>query len=307
VQDASMRIGAIVPQGWTGEYDGWDTAAAWRRTVEVAQQADRLGFESIWLYDHFHTVPRPTDEITFESFTTLSALAALTSRVRLGHVVVCTSFRNPALTAKMVSTMDAISGGRMELGIGAGWKRDEWLAYGYGFPETRERLAILADHLPIIDAMLRGDKHDHATWEGRHASVRNARNVPKPIQQPRVPIMVGGNGPNVTWRLAARYADELNVDGMSPDEVAEALPVIRARCEEIDRDPTTLAISVHIWKSDAAARGAARVDLLRGYRELGVSRVIALIEASTTRDDALESFRDDAANAGAELAETVSA
>ncbi|HSL77941.1 MAG TPA: LLM class flavin-dependent oxidoreductase, partial [Candidatus Limnocylindrales bacterium] len=111
-----MKIGAIVPQGWVGEYDGWDTSAAWKRTVEVAQQADRLGFESIWLFDHFHTVPRPTDEITFESFTTLSALAALTSRVRLGHVVICTAFRNPALTAKMISTMDAISGGRMELG-----------------------------------------------------------------------------------------------------------------------------------------------------------------------------------------------
>jgi F420-dependent oxidoreductase-like protein len=298
-----MKIGAIVPQGWTGEYDGWDTAAAWQRTVQVAQQADQLGFESIWLYDHFHTVPRPTDEITFESFTTLSALAALTRRVRLGHVVICTSFRNPALTAKMISTMDAISGGRMELGIGAGWKRDEWLAYGYGFPETKERLAIFADHLPIIDAMLRGDKHDHATVEGDHASVRDARNVPKPIQQPRVPIMVGGNGPNVTWRLAARYADELNVDGMSPDEVAQALPVIRARCEEIERDPATLAVSVHIWKSDAAQTGAARVDLLSGYRELGVSRVIALIEASTTRDDALEQFRDDADAAGAELAE----
>ncbi len=199
-----MKIGAIVPQGWTGEYDGWDTRDAWRRTVEVAQQADRLGFESIWLYDHFHTVPRPTDEITFESFTTLSALAALTERVRLGHIVICTSFRNPALTAKMISTMDALSGGRMELGIGAGWKRDEWLAYGYGFPETKERLAIFADHLAVIDAMLRGDKHAHATSEGTHASVRNAINVPKPLQQPRVPIMVGGNGPNVTWRLAAR-------------------------------------------------------------------------------------------------------
>ena len=132
-----MKIGAIVPQGWIGEYDGWEPLDAWRRTTEVARQADRLGFESIWLFDHFHTVPRPTDEITFESFTTLSALAALTERVRLGHIVICTAFRNPALTAKMISTMDTISGGRMELGIGAGWKRDEWLAYGYGFPETR--------------------------------------------------------------------------------------------------------------------------------------------------------------------------
>ena len=91
-------------------------ATAWRRTTEVARQADRLGFESIWLFDHFHTVPRPTDEITFESFTTLSALAALTERVRLGHIVICTAFRNPALTAKMISTMDTISGGRMDLG-----------------------------------------------------------------------------------------------------------------------------------------------------------------------------------------------
>ncbi|HLO36424.1 MAG TPA: LLM class flavin-dependent oxidoreductase, partial [Candidatus Deferrimicrobium sp.] len=101
-----MRIGAIVPQGWVGEYDGWDPLDAWRRTTEVARQAERLGFESIWLFDHFHTIPRPRDEITFESFTSLSALAALTQRVRLGHIVICTAFRNPALTAKMISTMD---------------------------------------------------------------------------------------------------------------------------------------------------------------------------------------------------------
>ena len=164
-----MKIGAIVPQGWTGEYDGWDALDAWRRTTEVARQADRLGFESIWLFDHFHTVPRPTDEITFESFTSLAALAALTDRVRLGHIVICTAFRNPALTAKMISTMDSISGGRMELGIGAGWKRDEWLAYGYGFPETKERLARLGDDLGVITAMLAGDKHQHATYEGRLA------------------------------------------------------------------------------------------------------------------------------------------
>ena len=151
-----MKIGAIVPQGWVGEYNGWDPLDAWRRTTEVARQADRLGFESIWLFDHFHTVPRPTDEITFESFTSLSALAALTERVRLGHIVICTAFRNPALTAKMISTMDSISGGRMELGIGAGWKRDEWLAYGYGFPETPERLARLGDDLGVITRDARG-------------------------------------------------------------------------------------------------------------------------------------------------------
>ena len=88
-----MKVGVIVPQGWTGEYDGWEPAAAWARTVAVAKEAERLGFESIWLFDHFHTVPQPTDELTFESFTALAALAAVTNRVRLGHIVICNGYR----------------------------------------------------------------------------------------------------------------------------------------------------------------------------------------------------------------------
>ena len=296
-----MRIGVVVPQGWVGEYDGWEPRDAWRRTTEVARQADRLGFDSIWLFDHFHTVPRPTDEITFESFTSLSALAALTERVRVGHIVICTAFRNPALTAKMISTMDSISGGRMELGIGAGWKRDEWIAYGYGFPETAERLARLGDDLEVITRMLEGDKHQHATYDGRYAQVRDAINVPKPIQRPRVPIMVGGNGPKVTWRLAARHADELSLDGLTPAEVAEALPVIVARCEEIGRDPTTLPVSVHIWNESMARSGPPRVDLLAGYRDLGVSRVMSLLRDSAKTDEALESLVEDARRAGVEF------
>ena len=296
-----MRIGAIVPQGWTGEYDGWEPLDAWRRTVAVARQAERLGFESIWLFDHVHTVPRPTDEITFESFTSLAALAALTERVRIGHIVICTAFRNPALTAKMISTMDTISAGRMELGIGAGWKRDEWVAYGYGFPETKERLARLRDDLEVITAMVAGDRHTHATFDGEHARVRNARNVPKPIQRPRVPIMVGGNGPNVTWRLAARFADELNLDGLSPAEVDEALPVIRARCEEIGRDPATLPVSVHLWWGDIDAPGQKRIDLLAAHREQGIHRVMGLVQATAATDEALESFAEDARAAGVEF------
>ncbi|HEY7968474.1 MAG TPA: TIGR03560 family F420-dependent LLM class oxidoreductase [Candidatus Limnocylindrales bacterium] len=297
-----MKLGAIVPQGWVGEYDGWEPLVAWRRTTEVARQADRLGFESIWLFDHFHTVPRPTDEITFESFTSLAALAAITERVRLGHIVICTAFRNPALTAKMISTMDTISGGRMELGIGAGWKKDEWDAYGYGFPETPERLARLGDDLGVLTAMLAGDKHQHATFAGTYSHVRSARNIPKPIQRPRVPIMVGGNGPNATWRLAAKHADELNVDGMSPADVAKALPVIRGRCEEIGRDPDTLKISVHIWGEDMSRPGAQRVDRLAAFRELGVSRAMGLDRGCATSDDALAVLAEDARAAGVELA-----
>ena len=299
-----MKMGVIVPQGWTGEYDGWEPEPAWARTVAVAQQADRLGFDSIWMYDHFHTTPKPKDELTFESFTSLSALAALTERVRLGQIVICNGYRNPALTAKMASTLDTISGGRFELGIGAGWKKDEWLAYGYGFPETKVRLAMLHDALEVITRMLEPGRTTHATYEGEYHSVRDAINVPKPIQQTGMPIMVGGNGPNVTWRLAARYADELNLDGMSPDEARDALPTIRSRCDEIGRDPASLTVSVHVWREmpEWTSGGSARQALLAAYAELGISRVMGLLHASVTTDEALVELAADARAAGVELA-----
>ena len=172
--------------------------------------------------------------------------------MRLGQIVICNGFRNPALVAKMAATLDTISGGRFELGIGAGWKREEWLAYGYGFPETGERLAMLHDALEVISRMLEPGNQQRATYAGTHASVDGAINLPKPIQSSGMPIMVGGNGPKVTWRLAARYADELNLDGLSPDELREALPVIAARCEEIGRDPAELAVSLHAWWGEPA-------------------------------------------------------
>jgi alkanesulfonate monooxygenase SsuD/methylene tetrahydromethanopterin reductase-like flavin-dependent oxidoreductase (luciferase family) len=154
----------------------------------------------------------------------------------------------------------------------------------------------------VITAMLAGDKHQHASFDGRYSSVRNAINVPKPIQRPRVPIMVGGNGPNVTWRLAARFADELNVDGLTPQEVREALPTIRGRCEEIDRDPATLAISVHVWTETASIPGRQRVDLLARYRDIGVDRVMGLDKGSATSDEALHALAEDARAAGVDLA-----
>jgi len=298
-----VKIGVIVPQGWTGEYKGWNATDAWSRTRDVAWQAEALGFESIWLFDHFHTVPRPTLEITFEAFTSLAALAAETRRVRLGHVVLCAAYRNPALTTKMICTLDAISGGRVELGLGAGWKRDEWRAYGYGFPDAPERLAILKDQLEIARAMMTDDR---ATYAGEQRSIDSAINKPAPVQQPRIPIMVGGNGPNVTWRLAARYADELNVDGMTPDELRQALPTIRSRCEEISRDPASLTVSAHVWWEQLEAQtGAQRADMVAAYRELGISRIIGLIRSSTDSDEALASWAEDARAGGAQLDDSV--
>jgi F420-dependent oxidoreductase-like protein len=292
-----MDVGVIVPQGWTGEYDGWDASDAWARTLELADAAEDLGFESIWLFDHMHTTPDPTEEITFEAFTSLGALAERTSRVRLGHLVTCAGYRNPALAAKMITTLDVISGGRMDFAIGAGWKKDEWLAYGYGFPSLRHRQTRLRDALEIATRMLRSKR---ASYDGETASIDDAINVPQPVQQPTVPIIVGGNGRDVTWRLAAQYADELNLDNVAPEEMPDAMRVIRDRCEEIGRDPATLRVSVHIWW-EALEAGDPR-PLLERYREAGVARVMALVRSAARDDDALPAFRDAAIDAGATIA-----
>ena len=260
-----------MPQGCDREYLGVEPRRAWDRTVEIARETEALGFESLWVYDHFQVDPPPTEAPIFEPFVELSALAMATSRIRVGHLVLAAAYRNAGLTAKMISTLDVISNGRAELGIGAGWKEDEWLSYGYGFPGAPERLAILADHLEIITRMLAPGR---ATWDGRYAHVKDAIHEPKGLQQPRLPIVVGGNGPNMTWRLAARFADELNLDALMPEEVERALPVIRQRCEEVGRDPTTLRVSVHVWGRPSTSAGSERRARLREYANLGLSRTI---------------------------------
>ncbi|HYM83807.1 MAG TPA: TIGR03560 family F420-dependent LLM class oxidoreductase [Candidatus Dormibacteraeota bacterium] len=297
-----MKVGLMVPQGWKGEYDGWRPADAWARTLELARDGEALGFESLWVFDHFHTVPVPTDEITFESFSTITAVAMVTRRVRLGHMVVCTGFRNPALTAKLASTIDVISGGRFELGLGAGWKEDEWRAYGYGFPTLGERLAALGDHLEVVRRMLEPGR---ATYSGRYATVRGAINEPKGLQRPRMPIIVGGNGQNVTFRYAARFADELNLVFLTPDEVEETLPVVRERCEEEGRDPATLAVSMYARDEHLRQPGAARIDYMARLQELGLTRLVAFPTRWAPSVETQASFAEDCRTAGLELATAV--
>jgi F420-dependent oxidoreductase-like protein len=288
----------MIPQGWKYEYNGWDAATAWARSMELARGAEALGFESEWVFDHFHTTPDPTDEITFESFTTLTAIAGVTSRVRIGHMVICNGFRNPALVAKLASTLDVASGGRFELSIGGGWKEEEWLAYGYGFPPTADRLKALRDSMEIITRMLAPGR---ATFEGKYAHVAGAINMPKGIQKPRPPIIVGGNGPDVTWRIAAKFADELNLVFKSPDEVVADMPTIRARCEEIGRDPATLRISVYASDDEMRAPGAARVDLIGKYAQAGISRLVAFPTRWDPTPEAQAVFAADCKAAGVTL------
>ncbi len=289
-----MQVGLMAPQGWKGEYDGWDAAAAWTRTVELATQAEALGFESLWVFDHFHTVPDPTDEITFESFSVLSALAMATRRVRLGHMVVCTAFRNPGLTAKLTSTLDVISGGRFELGIGAGWKEEEWLAYGYGFPTTGQRLDQLGEHLEIITRMLAPGR---ATYRGEHAHVEGAINVPKGIQ-PHIPLIVGGNGRQRTAGLAIRFADELNFVFLTAAEIAERMTEVRDRCEQAGRDPSTMRFSLYVSDEDMRDRGQARVDQLGELAAVGLDRLVAFPTRWDPTTDAQAAFAEDCQTAG---------
>ena len=292
-----MKVGLIVPQGWKGEYDGWDPADAWQRTVDLARQAEGLGFESLWVFDHFHTVPEPTDEITFESFSQLNALAMVTERVRLGHMVVCTAFRNPGLTAKLSSTLDVISGGRFELGIGAGWKKDEWLAYGYGFPPTGERMATFAEHLEVITRMLAPGR---ATWQGDRVHVQDAINEPRGIQD-HIPLIVGGNGRVKTAGLAVKHADELNLAFLQPDEVASRMVDVRQKCVDAGRDPDSLRFSVYTYDDDFIQVGTDRIEMIGRFAEIGVDRIICFPTRYDPSQEVQSAFAEDCVAAGVEL------
>jgi F420-dependent oxidoreductase-like protein len=291
-----MKVGLIIPQGHKHEYQGWDPVAAWARSLELAANAEGLGFESLWMLDHFHTAPDSTDDITFESFTLLTAIATITKRVRIGHLVVCTGFRNPALTAKLASTLDVASGGRFELGIGAGWKEDEWVAYGYGFPSVAERMAMLEEHLEIVTRLVRTGR---GSFEGQYASIHDAINVPTGVQ-PHLPIIVGGNGRERTAALAAKYGDELNVFDLAPDEVRTRIAEARDKCEAIGRDPGSLRFSMYSIQEELREAGQRRVDYLASFVDVGVARLVCVPIWDVTSDGQAR-FAEDCRAAGIAL------
>ena len=228
-----MDFGVIVPQGWLMDLVGIsDPAEAYETMTRVAQEADTLGYHSIWLYDHFHTVPVPTQEVTFECWTSTAALARDTKRVRIGQMVTCNSYRNPALLAKMASTVDVLSQGRLDFGIGAGWYEEEYTAYGYPFPGTHERLERLREAAQIILAMW---TQEEAHFEGTYYQVRGAINQPKGMQQPHIPLLIGGGGEKVTLRLVAQYANACNIGGDIPT-IKHKLAVLKQHCEQLGRD-----------------------------------------------------------------------
>jgi len=229
----AMDFGIVVPQGWRMDLAGIaDPVEAYETMSRVAQEAEALGFHSIWLYDHFHTVPVPSQEVTFECWTSIAALARDTKRVRVGQIVTCNGYRNPALLAKMASTVDALSHGRLVLGIGAGWYEHEYRAYGYSYPETAERLKRLREAVQIILAMW---TQEEATFEGTYYQVKGAINQPKGAQKPHIPLLIGGGGEKVTLRLVAQYGDACNVGG-DIATIKHKFAVLKQHCDELGRD-----------------------------------------------------------------------
>ncbi len=230
----AVTFGLFVPQGWKMDLVGIpDPVAQYEAMTAVAKEADAGPWDSVWVYDHFHTVPEPTMETTFECWTVSATLARDTQRVRIGQMVGCNGYRNPALYAKIASTVDVASGGRLNAGIGAGWYAHEWKAYGYGFPETPERMRMFREAVQVIHGMWTEPK---PVFQGRHYSIDGPINEPKSaVPGQKVSMWIGGGGEKVTLKLVAQYGDACNV-GRDPEICRHKLEVLKGHCETVGRN-----------------------------------------------------------------------
>jgi F420-dependent oxidoreductase-like protein len=236
-----VKFGLFIPQGWRMDLVGIDPSQHWGVMAGLARRVDAHDdWSAIWVYDHFHTTPVPTNEATHEAWTLMAALGAVTGRVRLGQMCGCMSYRNPAYLAKVAATVDIVSEGRIEMGIGAGWYEHEWRAYGYGFPRAGERIKRLEEGVQIFrDMWTKGS----ATFHGEHYDVDGAICAPQPLQgtvvpgskHNGIPMWIAGGGERKTLRIAAQYADYTNFDG-SLEGFQHKSEVLRGHCQDLGRD-----------------------------------------------------------------------
>jgi F420-dependent oxidoreductase-like protein len=227
-----MRFGLFVPQGWRLDLAGINPSEHWATMLGVARAAEDGPFDSIWVFDHFHTVPVPTQEATHEAWTLMAAYAAATSRVKLGQMCTCMAYRNPAYLAKVAATVDVISGGRAQMGIGAGWYEHEWRAYGYGFPKAGDRIGMLDEGVQIMRQLW---TEGTATLDGQHYQVNGAICRPLPLQDGGVPLWIAGGGEKRTLRIAARYASYTNFDS-TPEGFRRKSEILAQHCAEVGTD-----------------------------------------------------------------------
>jgi F420-dependent oxidoreductase-like protein len=227
-----MRFGLFIPQGWRLDLVGIPAERHWEVMSGLAAYADKGAWDSLWVYDHFHTVPVPTGEATHEAWSLMAACAVATSRIKLGQMCTAMSYRNPVYLAKVAATVDVISGGRLQMGIGGGWYEHEWRAYGYGFPSAGVRLARLDEGVQIMrDAWRDGV----VTFAGRHYQADGAIVQPKPLQAGGIPLWIAGGGEQKTLRIAAKYAQHTNYTA-EPDTFRRKSEILAQHCRDVGTD-----------------------------------------------------------------------
>src|SRR5689334_8689481 len=280
----AVKFGVFVPQGWKMDLIGIkDPVEQYEAMTQVAKVADELpGVDSIWVYDHFHTIPTPTMETTFECWTITAGLARDTKRVKVGQMVTCNGYRNPALLAKIASTTDVMSHGRLYAGLGAGWYEHEWRAYGYGFPDVPERMGMFREACEIIHKMW---TEDYPEFKGKYYTIDKPINEPKGVRKPHPSFWIGGGGEKVTLKLVAKWADACNLGG-DLETIKHKLDVLKEHCDTVGRDYNEIIKSTgfgaHVIgagedpeKATAEARGNMSFEDYAKGRTIGTTEQIA--------------------------------
>lgn len=290
------RFGIFVPQGWRMDLVAiTDPIEKWEAMTAVAKAADAGSWDSIWLYDHFHTIPEPAQEATFECWTATAALARDTQRVNIGQMVGCNGYRNPALYAKISSTVDVASHGRLYAGLGAGWYEQEWRAYGYEWPELKDRMGAFREAVEIIHGMWTQDQYE---FNGKYYSVDKPYNEPKGVRKPHPSLWIGGGGQKVTLKLVAKYANAANFGDGKPDVIADKIAILKQHCDEIGRDHREIikSTSLNVFPIDAGDDPKLATEQARGHLDwdwFARRNVIATDDEIASRiDAALEAGAD---------------
>jgi F420-dependent oxidoreductase-like protein len=259
-----MKLGLQIPSfTWPG-----GAAEIGPTLAEIARTADGAGYDSIWVMDHFFQIRGvgASEEPMLEAYTTLGFLAAHTEQARLGTLVTGVTYRYPGILAKIVTTLNVLSGGRAWLGIGAAWNEEEHIGLGVPFPPLKERFERLEETIKIILQMW---SDDEGPFEGKYYKLGRTLNSPQPLSTPRPPILIGGSGERKTLRLVAQYADACNLFG-DPDTVRHKIGVLERHCADVGRDPAEITKTVLFTVHDPSAA----VDQLGGYLGVGVDGVV---------------------------------
>ncbi len=232
---SKIKFGMMVPQGCLLDLpNDLDSHSQYKYSVESAKQIENLGYDSLWVGDHFYPLRGAPKKALIDAFLLLSALAGETSKIGLGTMVICNSFRHPSLMAKMSATLDVISGGRLEFGIGAGGMEEEYLAYGFPYPKPSVRVGMLSEAVRIVKRMWTEEK---ASFSGKYYKISEAICDPKPLQKPYPPIIIGGGGEQLTLRVLARYGDKCNFhSGIGVEGLRRKLEVLKNHCSSVGRN-----------------------------------------------------------------------